>query len=150
MIDRRKHSRKKPANNAALPRCALLIHAIELLLSVFYKKSHPDKLTYVKKWEREKITHLGLAAHPLSTPHLPAKDISFSSWDYEKISNFGLTTPRVVKRLQQTQHQPKEKLSDTDFTPKILPDQIKKKAQNPIAFKNDNSIDDFFKILGYE
>ena len=150
MIDRRKRSGEKLAYGVALPRRALLIRAIELLLSAFYKKTHPDKLARTKKWEREKIVNLGLTNHPLPPVLSAARDISFSSWNYEKVSSFGLSTPHEVKNSHRSEHQPKERLSDADLTPKISPVQIKKKNQTQISSKNDNSIDDFFKILGYE
>lgn len=151
MVDKLKRSSGKPVQySAALHHRVLLIRAIELLLTLFYKKMYPDKLAHVKKWEREKIVNLGLADYPLPPKNSPAKDISFTSWDSEKVSNFGLTAARAVKNIHRSQHQPKEKLSDKNLTPKIAPVQINKKSQTQIGLKNDNSIDDFFKILGYE
>ena len=50
MIDRRKRSGEKLAYGVALPRRALLIRAIELLLSAFYKKTHP--LPYMNRRKR--------------------------------------------------------------------------------------------------
>ncbi len=150
MVERKRSSGKPVQYNTALHHRALLIRAIELLLTLFYKKTHPDKLAHIKKWEREKIVNLGLADYPLPPKTSPAKDISFTSWDSEKVSNFGLTGAHAVKNAHRSQHQPKEKLSDTNLTPKIAPVQIKKKSQTQIGLKNDNAIDDFFKILGYE
>lgn len=151
MIDKPKRFSGKPVQKSAgLHNRALLIRIIELLIRLFYKKPPHDRLAHFKKWEREKIVNLGLADHPLPPQNSPAKDIAFSSWDYEKVANFGLTTPRTVKNIHRSQHQSKERLLDTDLTPKIAPVQMKKKSQTQISLKNDNAIDDFFKILGYE
>lgn len=151
MVDKRKRLSEKPVHNAALRRRALLIRAIKSIIA-FYKKTQHDKLAHFKKWEREKIVNLGLAAHPLPPSHSPAKDIAFTSWDREKVSNFGLTSARVVKNAHRSQHLPKEKQThqNQDLTPKISPVQAWKKEQNQTSLKNDKAVDDFFKILGYE
>lgn len=151
MVDKRKRLSGKLARNAALPRHALLIHAFKLIVAL-YKKTQHDKLAHFKKWEREKIVNLGLADYPLPLTHSPSKDITLTSWHREKIANFGLTASHAAKSSPPIVHQPKENHSDSDakFTPKISPVQTWKKDQNQTGFKSDNSIDDFFKILGYE
>lgn len=152
MIDKHQRLSRKATHGVSSPRHALLIRAMERLLSAFYKKSNPEEPVHFKRWEHEKIVHLGLADFPLQPPYSAAKDISFSSWDYEKVSNFGLSTSRAVKNLPREQHQPKQNRIDSDekFTPKISPVKAWKKDQHQISLKNDRPIDDFFKILGYE
>lgn len=151
MVDKRMRlSGKSVHSGAALSRHALLIRTIELLITLFYKKPHQDKLSYLKPWEREKIINLGLASYPLHQNRSPTKDINFSSWDHEKVTNFGLTKSQVVKNAHRIHHFPKPKQTQKDLTPKISPVQAWKKEQNQTSFKNDNAIDDFFKILGYE
>lgn len=151
MNKRQRLSDKTKLNSPVSQRHALLI-SIFNLIAVLYKKSHPDKLAHFKKWEREKIVNLGLAAHSLPPTHSPTKDIAFKSWHREKITNFGLTATSIAKKIPSPVHQPKQKSADADtkLTPKISPVQNWKKDQNQNSFKNDNTIDDFFKILGYE
>lgn len=152
MVDKRKRVSGRPVHSSAgLPRHALLIRTLELLISLFYKKTPQDKLAHLKRWEREKVTNLGLAAQPSHPKQSLAKDVSFTSWDREKVSNFGLTASHAVKNAHRDHHQPKRKQhQDQDLTPKISPAQAWKKEQNQVRSKNENSIDDFFKILGYE
>lgn len=150
MVDKRKRLSEKPVrSNAALPRHALLIRTIELLISLFYKKPSQDELAHLKHWEREKFIKLGLAAHPPRQNHSSAKDIHFTSWDREKVTNFGLSKSAVIQKPHRIHH-PKPKQTQTDLTPKISPAQAWKKEQNQFSSKSDNAIDDFFKILGYE
>lgn len=153
MVDKRKRVGGRPTHSSAsLPRHALLIRTIELLISLFYKKTPQDKLAYLKQWEREKVIKLGLAAHPPRQSPPATKDVSFTSWDREKVTNFGLTKSHVVKNTHRHQHLPKQKPTptDQDLTPKLSPAQAWKKEKTQMRPNNDNSIDDFFKILGYE
>ena len=153
MIDKYKRVNGRAVHSsAALPRHALLIRTLELLISLFYKKTPQDKLAHLKQWEREKAIKLGLAAHPPRQSHSLTKDVAFTSWDREKVTNFGLTKSHVVKNAHRNHHLPKQKQThqDQDLTPKISPAQAWKKEKNQATPKNDNSIDDFFKILGYE
>lgn len=160
MINKRKPSSGKSMQySTALPRRALLFRAIEVLLSLFYKKSHIDKEEHFKRWEREKIVNLGLASHPVPTKYSSAKEIALKSWDREKVSNFGLSTPRVAKNVHRTEHLPQEKPIERDLTPKIAPVQSWKKTPKPNVIEKTlpanannlgDSIDDFFKVLGYE
>lgn len=150
MVDQRKRLSGNPVRSAAaLPRRALLIRTLELLISLFYKKPPQDKFAHLKQWEREKAIKLGLADHPPSQNHSSAKDVHFTSWDREKVTNFGLSKSAVIKKPHRTHH-PKPKQTQTDLTPKISPVQAWKKEQNQLNTKNDHAIDDFFKILGYE
>jgi hypothetical protein len=151
MVARRKRLIEKPAySHAGLLRRALLIRTLELLKSLFYKKQSKDEFKYSKRWEREKVSNFSLASAPLHSKHSPADDIHFSSWDSEKVFSFGLSKTKAVKKFHHHKQQlPKEKVTDEELTPKIAP--VKwKRTQNQGTLENEKTVDDFFKILGYE
>lgn len=158
MVDRLERLNGSPVLfSAVLPSCAIFVRTLHLLITIFYKKTPQDKQQQLKQWQREKIINLGLGSHAEPPPRSPAKDVDFVSWDRKKITDFGLSKPQVYKKTPKI-HQPKQKLTDADLTPKITPVQAWKKEGNPawkkegnqISFDKDSAVDDFFKILGYD
>lgn len=92
MVEKTQHPKEKTIQSrTALLHYALSVSAIELLISVFYKKTAQSELTTFRNWQREKVNDFGLAtALPRSNDSL-SKDIHFTSWNHEKIANFGLS-----------------------------------------------------------
>jgi hypothetical protein len=62
----------------------------EMLLTTVCKKAYQDRFAYVKKWEKEKIIHLGLTNTIVQQLPLDDKRFYTSAWEKEKLSEFGL------------------------------------------------------------
>jgi hypothetical protein len=91
MVEKTQHPYGNSARSgAAVFHRAWSISAIELLISVFYKKNAQQELASFKKWEREKKMDLGLARCAPRSNDSIGSDIYFSSWKNEKKTQFGL------------------------------------------------------------
>lgn len=158
MAEKRKGLSGKPKHFSAAVSCrASLIRAGKLFVTLFYKKPHQDKFSHLKQWEREKIFNFELrACTQRQSPFLPQEEVYSICWKRDKVNSLGLAESHTHnKNLHRNQHQPsKQKLTDQDLTPKISyknnPPQAWKKERDQTKSNDDNLVDDFFKILGYE